>query len=110
LIFSGIMGEIYVGGGLSPEAEKALGNASAEALNTNITSCGDYIRKIKSEKASKDQVLAEVKVLKLLKDMYKSKTGQEWKPSGGQEAAKPKAEAKKSEAKKQPVEKAEGNQ
>jgi bifunctional glutamyl/prolyl-tRNA synthetase len=82
-----------------------LGNTSAEALNTNIISCGDYIRKIKAEKASKDQILSEVKVLKLLKDMYKSKTGQDWQPSGGQEAAKPKAVAKK-----QPVEKAEGNQ
>jgi hypothetical protein len=63
----------------------------------NITSCGDYIRKIKAEKASKDQIQTEVKVLLVLKNLYKSKTGQDWKPasSGGQEAPKPKDEAKK---------------
>ena len=70
----------YKGGGLSPEQEKNLENGSAEDINENIKTCGDLIRKLKFEKAAKDQIQAEVAVLLKLKGFYKSKTGQDWKP------------------------------
>ncbi len=88
------MGEIYTGGGLSAEQIKELDNAAEEALNLKIASVGDLIRKMKADKASKDAIGAEVKVLLLLKEKYKAKTGNDWKP-----AADP-AKAKKEEKKK----------
>ena len=100
------MGEAYTGGGLTPEQEKELDNAAAEALSAKIASCGDLIRKMKAEKATKDQIGAEVKILLLLKDKYKKKTGQDWKPAGGDA---PKKESKKPAEKKPEVkEKAQG--
>ena len=84
------MSDSYNGGGLSPEQVAELDNAAAESLDMKIKNCGDLIRKLKTEKASKDQIGEEVKVLLLLKSAYKKKTGQEWKP----EAEPPKKEKK----------------
>jgi hypothetical protein len=39
------------------------------------------IRRLKLEKAEKEIIDGEVKVLLLLKNLYKEKTGQEWKPA-----------------------------
>lgn len=86
--------EEYTGGGLSPEQVNNLENAGAGALDMKIKSCGDLIRKMKTEKASKDDIGKEVKILILLKESYKKVTGQDWKP-----AAEPKKEAKKEEKK-----------
>jgi bifunctional glutamyl/prolyl-tRNA synthetase len=83
---------------------QALLEAAAENLDLKIQSCGDFIRKLKQEKAAKEAVDTEVKVLLLLKDLYKKKTGADWKPKAAEPA---KAEKKKEEAK--PVtEKADG--
>ena len=82
--------EIYSGGGLSEEETKYLQTAAAEALDIKIKSCGDLIRKLKSEKAPKEEVGNEVQVLLKLKELYKNKTGQDWKPS-----EQPKQESKK---------------
>ena len=57
-----------------------------------ITSVGDLIRKLKAEKASKDAIDTEVKVLLSLKDLFKKKTGQDWKPPS---QAKPDSKKKK---------------
>lgn len=92
--------ESYSGGGLTPEDEKNLQNAAAEALDAKIKSCGDLIRKLKTEKASKDAIQVEVKALLLLKDLYKKKTGQDWKPTEAAAApAPPKSKEKKEEIK-----------
>ena len=72
--------------------------AAAESIDLKIQSCGDFIRKLKQEKASKEAIGTEVKVLLLLKELYKKKTGQEWKPAAGAPEA-PKVEKKKEEAK-----------
>ena len=50
------------------------------SLEMKIASVGDLIRKLKAEKASKDAIGVEVKVLLSLKELFKKKTGQDWKP------------------------------
>ncbi|EDV94976.1 bifunctional glutamate/proline--tRNA ligase [Drosophila grimshawi] len=63
--------------------EKSPEPAAASAVATllgKITQQGDKIRELKSTKAEKSLVDAEVKVLLALKTDYKSLTGQEWKP------------------------------
>ncbi|XP_023341719.1 aspartate--tRNA ligase, cytoplasmic [Eurytemora carolleeae] len=49
-------------------------------LNSQIIVQGDKIRDLKTAKASKDAITAEVKILLELKAKYKSETGQDWKP------------------------------
>jgi len=67
---------------LSQKEEKVLTDAAADGLDIKIRTCGDLIRKLKLEKADKEVIEAEVKVLLLLKNLYKTQTGQEWKPEG----------------------------
>ena len=83
----------YTGGGLTEEQKKELAASAAKALDIKIRSCGDFIRKLKTEKASKEKILEEVEVLKFLKGLYKEKAGKEWVPEG-QEAAKAKENKK----------------
>jgi len=87
------MSDSYNGGGLTPEQVAELDNAAAEALDMKIKNCGDLVRKLKTEKASKDKIKEEVNVLLLLKGAYKKKTGEEWKP-GNTPPAEPKQEKK----------------
>ncbi|XP_070578959.1 bifunctional glutamate/proline--tRNA ligase-like [Ptychodera flava] len=54
--------------------------AEVEALIGKITSQGDVVRKIKSEKAEKAVIDTEVKTLLSLKAEYKKLTGQDYKP------------------------------
>ncbi|KAL7727828.1 hypothetical protein ACLKA6_019764 [Drosophila palustris] len=63
--------------------EKSPEPAAASSVSTllgKISQQGDKIRQLKSAKADKAQVDAEVKLLLALKTDYKSLTGQEWKP------------------------------
>ncbi|KAJ6666893.1 hypothetical protein lerEdw1_018895 [Lerista edwardsae] len=55
-------------------------NPDSKALYDGVAAQGEVVRKLKAEKASKDQVDAAVKVLLALKAEYKQKTGQEYKP------------------------------
>ncbi|XP_043917555.1 bifunctional glutamate/proline--tRNA ligase isoform X13 [Protopterus annectens] len=50
------------------------------SLYDKVSQQGEVVRKLKSEKAPKDQVDAAVKTLLALKAEYKEKTGQEYKP------------------------------
>ena len=67
---------------LSKNEEKVLSDAAADGLDIKIKTCGDLIRKLKLEKADKEVIDAEVKVLLLLKNLFKTKTGKDWKPEG----------------------------
>nr|XP_048699169.1 bifunctional glutamate/proline--tRNA ligase isoform X1 [Caretta caretta] len=57
-------------------------------LYSKVAEQGEVVRRLKSEKASKDQIDAAVKVLLTLKAEYKQKTDQEYKP-GNPPAALP---------------------
>ncbi|KAM9465725.1 bifunctional glutamate/proline--tRNA ligase [Clarias gariepinus] len=52
----------------------------AQALYAQVSQQGEQVRKLKSEKAPKDQVEMAVKTLLELKGQYKALTGQEYKP------------------------------
>ncbi|XP_012942923.1 bifunctional glutamate/proline--tRNA ligase [Aplysia californica] len=67
----------------SPQEEQAPASASfsgAIDLNNQIVAQGDVVRKLKADKANKDQVDSAVKVLLALKADFKAKTGKDWKP------------------------------
>ncbi|XP_075222191.1 glutamyl-prolyl-tRNA synthetase [Lycorma delicatula] len=55
-------------------------NLSVSELNNKITQQGDVVRKLKGNKAEKQKIDVEVKVLLQLKADYKALTGEEWKP------------------------------
>ena len=65
---------------MTPELEAEVRNSSAEALDIKIQAIGDYVRKLKADKAGKDQIDTEVKALLFLKGLYKEKAGSEWVP------------------------------
>ncbi|XP_074846044.1 bifunctional glutamate/proline--tRNA ligase isoform X2 [Carettochelys insculpta] len=67
-----------------PETSSILEN---KALYDKVAEQGEVVRKLKAEKAAKDQVDAAVKVLLTLKAEYKQKTGQEYKPGNPPAAA-----------------------
>ncbi|CAK8692627.1 unnamed protein product [Clavelina lepadiformis] len=63
-------------------------SAQPKDLYEKVTAQGDTVRKLKSEKASKEKVEAAVKVLLSLKAEYKQATGTDYKPpsvAGGRE-------------------------
>uniref|UniRef100_A0A8B9JFK4 Bifunctional glutamate/proline--tRNA ligase n=1 Tax=Astyanax mexicanus TaxID=7994 RepID=A0A8B9JFK4_ASTMX len=61
-------------------------NATAD-IYQRVSQQGDLVRKLKTDKAPKDQVDAAVKQLLALKAEYKQKTGQEYKPGVAPSAA-----------------------
>ena len=64
----------------SPAAPAAAASSASGDLSLweKVTAQGNTIRKMKSEKASKDDVMAAVNILKELKANYKSATGTEY--------------------------------
>ncbi|KAM8810152.1 bifunctional glutamate/proline--tRNA ligase isoform 2-T2 [Eudromia elegans] len=56
------------------------GTMDSRALYDKVAEQGEVVRKLKAEKASKEQIDEAVKVLLNLKAEYKQKTGQEYKP------------------------------
>ncbi|XP_010216482.1 PREDICTED: bifunctional glutamate/proline--tRNA ligase isoform X2 [Tinamus guttatus] len=56
------------------------GTMDSKALYDKVAEQGEVVRKLKAEKASKEQIDEAVKVLLNLKAEYKQKTGQEYKP------------------------------
>ena len=68
-------------GGAAPAPAAAVTAPAASgdlSLWEKVTAQGNAIRKMKSEKASKDDVMAAVNILKELKANYKSATGTEY--------------------------------
>ena len=75
-------------GASAPAPAAAAAPASGDlALWETVTAQGNKIRELKSKKATKDEIMKEVEILKGLKADYKSKTGSEYdankKPAGG---------------------------
>ncbi|XP_053829545.1 bifunctional glutamate/proline--tRNA ligase isoform X2 [Vidua macroura] len=56
------------------------GTLDSKALYDKVAEQGEVVRKLKAEKASKEQIDEAVKILLNLKAEYKQKTGQEYKP------------------------------
>ncbi|XP_054626517.1 bifunctional glutamate/proline--tRNA ligase isoform X2 [Dunckerocampus dactyliophorus] len=79
--------------GAAPPVQKASApiqsaTASAAGLFEKVAEQGDVVRKLKAEKAPRDQVDEAVKTLLDLKNNYKTLTGQEYKPvsaAGGED-------------------------
>ncbi|KAM7173131.1 bifunctional glutamate/proline--tRNA ligase isoform 1-T1 [Macrochelys suwanniensis] len=69
----------------TPQTSSSL---DSKSLYDKVAEQGEVVRKLKVEKAPKDQIDAAVKVLLTLKAEYKQKTGQEYKP-GNPPAAPP---------------------
>ncbi len=74
----------------APEAAPAKPSAGGNGadLYAQVEAQGNLVRKIKGEKASKEEVQAQVKILLDLKAKYKDATGQEWKPGQAPSKAK----------------------
>ncbi|XP_030270069.1 bifunctional glutamate/proline--tRNA ligase isoform X3 [Sparus aurata] len=64
-------------------------SSSPSGLYERVSQQGDVVRKLKSEKAPKDQVDAAVKQLLALKAEYKQITGQDYKPGAAPAQAAP---------------------
>ncbi|KAM7423657.1 hypothetical protein PAMA_000151 [Pampus argenteus] len=64
----------------SSSSSSSSSSCSSSGLYERVSQQGDVVRKLKSEKAPKDQVEAAVKQLLALKAEYKQVTGQEYKP------------------------------
>ncbi|XP_069118924.1 LOW QUALITY PROTEIN: bifunctional glutamate/proline--tRNA ligase-like [Argopecten irradians] len=58
-------------------------------LYDKVAAQGNRVRELKGQKAKKDQIDAEVKILLALKGEYKSKTGKDWKPDARPAQATP---------------------
>ncbi|XP_056134251.1 bifunctional glutamate/proline--tRNA ligase isoform X2 [Lampris incognitus] len=73
----------YKPGMAPPTSAPALSKPSPDSVScpyTRVAEQGEVVRKLKSEKAPKDQVDAAVKQLLALKAEYKQATGQDYKP------------------------------
>ena len=67
--------------GATHAATPAATDFQKAEINAEIDSQGASIRKLKSEKASKEAIDAEVKILLQLKAKFKSVVGEDWKPA-----------------------------
>ena len=78
----------------APKAAAANSASSGGAfadINNKIVAQGDIVRRLKTEKADKADIDANVKILLQLKADFKASTGQDWKP--GMNPPEPKAES-----------------
>lgn len=57
-------------------------NSALETLDAQITAQGTRIRDLKSKKAGKDVIDAEVKALLALKSEFRTVAGKDWDPKG----------------------------
>ena len=78
----------------TPKAAAASSASSSGAfadINNKIVAQGDIVRRLKTEKADKADIDANVKILLQLKTDFKAATGKDWKP--GMSPPEPKAES-----------------
>uniref|UniRef100_A0AAX7UZC3 Glutamyl-tRNA synthetase n=1 Tax=Astatotilapia calliptera TaxID=8154 RepID=A0AAX7UZC3_ASTCA len=94
-----ITGQEYKPGAAPPQKAPApVQNGSTNDLYEKVAEQGELVRKLKAEKAPKDQVDAAVKQLLALKAEYKQNTGKDYKP-GLQAPATPDKNRKEKENK-----------
>ncbi|KAG9336815.1 hypothetical protein JZ751_003163 [Albula glossodonta] len=78
----------------SPSSTQSSSSPQAQVLFSQVAQQGELVRKLKSEKAPKDQIDSAVKTLLELKVQYKSLTGEEYRPvaaagaSGGEDKSR----------------------
>ncbi|OTF70838.1 bifunctional glutamate/proline-tRNA ligase-like protein, partial [Euroglyphus maynei] len=72
---------------ISPPTNSGGDSSNATDLDEKIRQQGDKIRKMKAEKAEKQQLEKEVQILLKLKNDFKQQTGQDWKPSNSTSSA-----------------------
>uniref|UniRef100_A0A8C1FWZ1 Bifunctional glutamate/proline--tRNA ligase n=1 Tax=Cyprinus carpio TaxID=7962 RepID=A0A8C1FWZ1_CYPCA len=77
----------------SPPKSAPSSDSSPAAIYGHVSEQGELVRKLKAEKAPKDQIDAAVKHLLALKAEYKQVTGQEYKPGAPPAGASPSAPA-----------------
>ena len=73
---------------MNHKASGASDSSKSKELDEKIKEAGEKVRKLKADKASKEDVDREVKVLLDLKQEFKTVTGADWKPESGQPAAR----------------------
>ncbi|XP_030642053.1 bifunctional glutamate/proline--tRNA ligase isoform X1 [Chanos chanos] len=73
----------------NPTPPNSSSSPQAQALFAQVAQQGEQVRRLKTEKAPKDQVDAAVKILLELKGQYKALTGEEYKPVTTPSAAAP---------------------
>lgn len=76
-------GKDWLPGAIAPEVKPIAVATQAQAggdIVEKITKQGDLVRDLKTKKAAKSQIDAEVKTLLALKAEYKAQTGQDYKP------------------------------
>lgn len=78
--FKSVTGEEWQLGLQPTTVDTTSGEISGDQLSSKIIEQGNVVRKLKSEKAAKEIIDAEVKTLLALKGEYKTVTGAEWKP------------------------------
>ncbi|XP_077195838.1 bifunctional glutamate/proline--tRNA ligase isoform X2 [Paroedura picta] len=74
---------------LTAEVSSPTTNLDSRALYDNVAAQGEAVRKLKAEKAPKDQIDAAVKLLLALKAEYKQIAGQEYKPGNSPKSVLP---------------------
>ncbi|XP_051502730.1 bifunctional glutamate/proline--tRNA ligase-like [Myxocyprinus asiaticus] len=91
--FKKLTGQDYKPGMTPPTAPPSQPSPSSDStpasLYGRVAEQGELVRKLKTEKASKDQVDAAVKQLLALKEEYRQVTGQEYKPGAPPAGASP---------------------
>ncbi|RWS15020.1 bifunctional glutamate/proline--tRNA ligase-like protein, partial [Dinothrombium tinctorium] len=79
------------------DAAPLANNVDVSSLNLKIKQQGDKIRKMKSDKKSKDDLKPEIECLWKLKEEYKTLTGNEWKSTTDSEIKNKSTENKNDE-------------
>ncbi|KAK3537817.1 hypothetical protein QTP70_019236 [Hemibagrus guttatus] len=91
--FKQLTGQDYKPGVTPPSAAPTqpapTSSSSPTDLNAQVAAQGEVVRKLKTEKAAKEQIDAAVKQLLSLKEEYKKVTGQDYKPGAAPATSAP---------------------
>ncbi|XP_066559090.1 bifunctional glutamate/proline--tRNA ligase isoform X2 [Amia ocellicauda] len=85
----------------TPAPSQPSSTPEVQALFAEVSQQGELVRRLKAEKASKDQVDGAVKSLLDLKSRYRTLTGEEYRPAGTPPAQDKKKKEKENKSEKQ---------
>lgn len=89
-------GKDWLPGAITPEVKSIAAAIQADSQSNNIVDKivkqGDLVRDLKTKKAEKSQIEAEVKNLLALKAEYKAQTGQDYKPGAAPVVSAPQSD------------------